>query len=56
MGREDENGSEILMNPHCLGSWLTDGGEVVNFTNLPFFAPRNMFYFCLWYSFLLEAE
>jgi hypothetical protein len=43
---------EKLMTPHGLDIRLKDGGEVVSLTLF----PRTILYFCLWYSFLSEAE
>jgi hypothetical protein len=40
----------------CLGSRLTEGGEIVSLKSWPRSIPQKYFYFCVWYSFLLEAE
>jgi hypothetical protein len=43
-----------LWDPDLLSNWLTDGGKVVSPTHRPH-SLRTLF-FCLCYSFLLEAE
>jgi hypothetical protein len=41
--------------PHCVDNWLIDGGDV-SLMHGPRFTLHEYFYFCPWYSFLLEAE
>jgi hypothetical protein len=41
-GRGGPWGCETPRLPHILGSRLTDGGEVVNLTRQPSFAPRKI--------------
>jgi hypothetical protein len=36
-GRGDQYGCETSRLPHFLGSRLTDGGEVLSLTSLPYF-------------------
>jgi hypothetical protein len=47
---------EMLRIPHCLENRLTDGGEFVRPKCRWCLTPQNRFFFCLWCSFLLEAE
>jgi hypothetical protein len=46
----------MLRIPHCLGSWLTDGGKVVSPTHLLLPTPQKHLFLCFWYSCLLEPE
>jgi hypothetical protein len=48
-------GSEMLRILHYLDIRLTDVSKVVSPTHRQRSAPQKH-YFCLWYSFLLEAE
>jgi hypothetical protein len=52
-GRGGPQGCEMLSIPYCVGSRVTDGGEVVRPDAL--YASETLL-FCCWYSFLLEAE
>jgi hypothetical protein len=54
-GHQSLKDCEMLRIPHCLDSWLTDGGKVASLTRRLSFTPQNII-FCFWYSFLLEAE
>jgi hypothetical protein len=49
-------GCQILRIPHCLDNKLTDDSEDIRPVRWPFSTPQKHFYFCLWYSFVLEAE
>jgi hypothetical protein len=46
----------MLRIPQRLENRLTDGGKVVNTTHRQRSAPQKNYFFCFWYSFLLEAE
>jgi hypothetical protein len=55
-GLGDIQGCEMLRIPHCLDNRLTDGSKVVSPMHRPRSTPQKHYYFCFWYSFLLEAE
>jgi hypothetical protein len=54
--RGSQQGCEMMWIPHCLDSQLRDGCKAVSLTHWPRCNPQNDFYFCLWYSILLEVE
>jgi hypothetical protein len=47
---------QMLKIPHCLDSRLTDGGKVVSPTHRLRSTTQKHYFFCFWYSFLLEAD
>jgi hypothetical protein len=56
-GRGGIQSCETLRIPQCLDNRLKDGDEVVSRMHQSWSTPpQNKFYFCLWYSVLLEAD
>jgi hypothetical protein len=41
---------------HCVDNQLIDGGKVISPMHRPCSTPQKRYFFCFWYSFLLEAE